>query len=339
MEREFRGSHKFNSPDEGSPLWDLNKRLLASFQARDFWEARRLLVESNRASMAADLVDVAPKLPINYTYLKPIAGALRVPAPSPHDPASLMRFLLAVPELGRFDMRFNAFLEGESLIDAIPAICIYEQLLAVLKGFIDLVVPAIMSRRTSSSVDPARELLAEARGNRWLFRRSCKGVLNSLFCESDHALTFAPWMLLSRQSHSRVLLHLATVSGAQDFVYYHELGHLLMGHLAKGPSQRVEFEADQFARLVVGNTHTANEGAYGWRVVGAVIPLVLLAVLDVKAGNFSGSSTHPPSRERVLAFARSFKEPNASLILAYARGIAAVCNPALERWWNCRVTL
>ncbi len=152
-------------------------------------------------------------------------------------------------------------------------------------------------------------------------------------------MTLAPWIFLSRQSSPKKLLHLATVSGAQDFVYYHELGHLLMGHLAIGQSQRVEFEADQFARLVVGNTHTDNEGAYGWRVVGAAIPLVLLAVLAAKAGNSSGSPTHPASRERVLAFARSFKEPNASLILAYARGIAAACNPALERWWNCRVTL
>ncbi len=170
MEKEFRSSENLAPPDQGSPLWELNRRLRASFQAGDFWEARRLLVESNRASMAVDLVSVAPKLPINYLYLKTVAGALRVPPPSPRDPASLMRFLLAVPEVGRFDMRFSAFLEGESLIDTIPAICVYEQLLAVLKGFIDLAVPAIMNHCAPGSVDPASEALAAARGNRWLFK-------------------------------------------------------------------------------------------------------------------------------------------------------------------------
>jgi hypothetical protein len=310
--------------------------LREAISQRNVWKALQLVNHASGEFRIRDLVNSAAYLPINYSYLARLSKILGVTLPK-EEPASALRSLLeAVPYMTIFTMRFNAFLEGESQIDALPAICMFEQLNAATKAFGSVLPMAILKLGDAGGVDVRGSGEIESTANDPGFVETCQSCLELLFCSSADAFASSEKFLFHKSSFPSAVLHYhLMVSGALDFVDFHEIGHLLMGHLEIGPCHRVEFEADRFAAIVVAQSFSEIGGTFGWRLTGVALLFALLRVLEVTNGD-QPSETHPSALARLNSLRYTLGEDTVSVMTLYYQAFLKACKPALiQNWgWN-----
>ena len=296
----------------------------------NYWDVLHLATESDKNQIALEITSVADELPINYPYLEILAKSLGLVPPKPDSKQLLQEFLLAIPQVNLFDLEFNAFVTRDSSIEGVPFICVYEQLLSTAPGLADVVLPALVSFRQDGSADPAPSSTIAHHAHNPDFMEACKSCFQMLFCQSDQAFVSAQVQSWSKSSREDAARHGFVTLGAADIVWYHEYAHLLLGHLELPPAPRLEFEADNFAFLVLllqQDRGTAQQ----WMCLGVVLLFFMLVVLDCWRGN-APSTSHPPAIDRLRKFLRI-----SDVYSSFAARLAALCNPTLEQSWGFRV--
>lgn len=315
---------------------EFEESMRSIFEADDYFTASELLFEDQRKALIEDLVITAPRLPINFAYLKELARQIGLREPTPEDPSSLEQFLLSIPTIILFDLEFNAFVNRDTLIDSIPCVSIYDPLLITLDAFSDLILPAIISFHPDGTVDPATPEQVTAYASNPDFQDACSSCLEVIFGQTDRPLTPTYDLLMSHKSTQWHRHQALVLTGAHYFVNYHEYGHLLMGHLAIPPSWRVEYEADYFANTMIARGPQTKPGQE-WKAIGAILTIVLLAIIEAKYP--VTSNTQPPASLRLKMFIDCWGEPLRTVYRDYARAIALACNETLMTRWGVAVYL
>jgi len=233
-----------------------------------------------------------------------------------------------------FDLEFNSFIEERTLVDGvIPCISIYDQLTVASDVFIDLVFAAAMSIRSGRVVPTELERCREI-GSRPSFQEEFRQCMHMVLGKCDRANLRYDNLL--RSSPDTSFLFMVMSAGASRFAWYHEYGHLLMGHLAVGACPEVEFEADHFAWLLVNHQFGKTSSVAAWSCLGA-LALILVAGFLESASGVSQTRTHPPATSRIEALLATLNERDRNGLQEYLNAAVAICSPALSRFWSARI--
>lgn len=314
-----------------------------AIQESNMFEKIRIIEDHANATRLSHIIRGAPRQMINYSYLSTLAEALGLPIPSPADDTPLRVLLDALPLRLMWDNNFNAFVKRETLLANIPCICVFHTITSGLKALADLVATAIVEigdplpiviRCSDIRKEPS-------------FKTDCRNVLQAIFGEGNLLIPLHEKHAYGRRDSMHLYLHTYFVSGAFDFVWLHEYGHLLLGHLLKGPSHRVEFEADEFAAAtmfravetfpkyemaraeepeVVQDLVEFDRTLY---IFGAALALSVLCLFDLF--RMGDSPTHPPGKARVHNIAKRYPAID---ILSFVRNVHQALNPTLEDYWS-----
>ena len=302
--------------------------------ADDYWLFKRLQNERTKEGIVRHIGDNAALVPIDYEYLSRICEQLHVLAPGPGEPGSLKLFLETIPSLTLSELEFNAFVERRTLVgNAIPCVGVSEQLVTATDVFFDVVFRASTSR-PSGAIDAAGESQCTARGSDPGFQEACKSSIDLVLGRTDNVdldyerlLRSDPVMSLPFQLMS---------SGAHNFVWYHEYGHLLMGHLPIGPCPEVEFEADVFAWQLVNKHVDQGTMPAFWNALGAMALISLFEIIEAIAGR-PQAATHPEARLRLKRLMRTLNENDRSTMYRFIQSMIWTCNPTLLRSWGVSI--
>lgn len=293
----------------------------------DWWSFKRLQRKAELEALAGHIAGLESTLPINWDYLGGIAREFNLDPPQASSPRSLCSFLSAIPHVCRYGTRFNAFVGRETLIDGLPCICVYEQLIAAAEAFLDVVMRQVLRPSGAGRVSVVDENQWERIGSQPAFRAACRSAIEMVLARTDVAVNEADHTLSGSWPEMQ-LQWLLMSSGAADFVRWHEYGHLLMGHLLSEPGHSLEFEADHFAYEVVANSYAKTAGASFWSKVGALGVLVMILLIELIEQR-PPSKTHPPAQKRIAALLRDGKDESINLFI-HLQAMLGVCRRTVE---------
>ena len=97
-----------------------------------------------------------------------------------------------------------------------------------------------------------------------------------------------------------------------------------MGHLVKGSSHQVEFEADAFAWKTQQSLYDHNPSISFWYQLGGLSLLTVLALIEIIL-NIGQSRTHPSAKSRIQAILNQLDDDLSLDFLLYLEGILTVC--------------
>jgi hypothetical protein len=242
-----------------------------------------------------------------------------------------------------WENNFNAFVTHETLLDDIPCVCVFHTITSGLKALAQLVATAAVE---IGNPLPIIIRCSDIR-NSVDFKTDCRKVLRTIFGEGDLLIPLHKQHAYSYRDGVHLSVYTSLVAGAFDFVWLHEYGHLLMGHLLTGPSHKVEFEADEFAVSTMFGAVEKFPKYEEFRVAqpelfvalvefertlyffGAALSLSVLCLFDLfRKGD---SPTHPPGEARVNNLAKRFPTID---IRSFVRNVHHALNPTLRDFWN-----
>jgi hypothetical protein len=291
--------------------------------ATDFWNATELLATSQRHRIIDEIVDNATHLPINQSYLTQLALDLRLIPPARERPETLRDFLLAIPVIEMWGYEFGAYLEGRSTIYGLPCICVFHHLGSVSNLFFNVVMPVLFQVEGETiylRAIPEISTLAAEPG----FTKALKGVLDMLYGVSYRVEIDGIHHFQCLYPHLDDQFFMLS-AGAQDFVWFHEYGHLLLGHLTVGACQQLEYEADRLASSICAEISKRN-GLYG---IGMIIIVMMLMIMETQEGT-EGTPSHPMAAMRLLNVLGTFEASERSALFAVVNAVQTALNPALR---------
>ena len=131
-------------------------------------------------------------------------------------------------------------------------------------------------------------------------------------------------------------MHLDLINGGGwDFVWLHEYGHLLLGHLDRPTGQNVEYEADSFAirALALNPLCQQRPEVFPLICMGVITLLLVIHILQVSQDH-AESETHPSTMSRLYRYLG-----DQELKWMMARRIVAALRPACRSRWDIQLTL
>jgi hypothetical protein len=298
---------------EPLPLQEAKRRkdLLALLASGDVFGLHQLQDQEIKEVVVGRIVTalLTGRLPLsNPENMVSLARAAGI---APFDPERLdnvVSLVQAIPLIGLYGTNFNAFVSGTPIIPDLPAVGYYRHLGTCIDYWNRLLVPAAIrafdeiiggKKYDFKAVDAA----AQTAGGDDDFVDACGAVLSLAFEET--AIVSIP---ASFAGEPRVEASIASFS-AEHFVFFHEYGHLLLGHLQLGPGVQREHEADIWASWVA-ELSASKQRTYVqslWQAFGIVSVLFLLMLIEGRKGNFA-SDTHPLSLRRFLRLAATLDE-------------------------------
>ena len=314
-----------------------------AIQQNDIFGQMKIVEVHANMTRLTHIIGGAPRQMLNYGYLQSIVENLHLPVLTPDDDNALRVLLDSLPLRLIWDNNFNAFVTGETLIDDIPCVCVYHAITSGLKSLAAVVSTAIIQLG-----DPFPVVIRckEIR-NENSFKTDCRKALQSIFGEGDLLIPISKQHAFGSQDQMQMYFYSMIVSGAFDFVWLHEYGHLLLGHLLEGPSYHVEFEADEFAAVTMFNAvekfpkfeilratqpeivEDMLQLERTFYLYGAALSLSVLCLFDLFQK--SESSTHPPGKARVQNIAKLYPEID---ILNFVRNVNQALDPTLQDYWD-----
>lgn len=329
--REFINGHEY--PEIASLHFSETQELL---NAPDFWTYKRLQKDRETRSIVRHICNNEHALPINYEYLSGLCNHLNISTIWSDDSGILCSFLDSIPVVILFDLSFNAFVEQRTLVDgAIPCVCMFDQLFVTSEVFIDFVLAAAIST-TSGMAVPTNHSRCFEIGTQPAFQEELKQCIELVLGMSDRVDLIYDALLRSRPN--MMLPFMIMTHGAQRFVWYHEYGHLLMGHLPVGPCHKVEFAADLFGWFLLNHHFDPADIAAFWNFLGALVVMLLIALLEAIL-HVSESKTHPSARVRIRELLATLTEHDRNTMLKFLDAVVSICNPTLARYWNVSLYL
>ncbi|WP_157088152.1 hypothetical protein [Bradyrhizobium jicamae] len=295
------------------------QRLEAILKADNFLDLRQAEMEDRRKGYAKTLAAAADRLPIAYEYTAGLCEKFGLAKPEAERPSSIRGWVEAVPLLMSWDWEFNAFMGKATLIDDLPCICIYESLLSACDAFLDCIAPVAINFGSKTRARPTSD--CEAMGSESEFMERLHSCLRLLLGESNYGL--ASKDEIERKSRNTIM---AMTEGSVQMVWFHEFGHLLLGHLEQPESHTIEFEADRFALSVIAND-TAGKPLAVWPGLGSMTIFILLDIIET-IEKHDETPSHPSAKRRIKA-ALDFWEKANPLVFTAARSflpsVTATC--------------
>ncbi len=314
-----------------------------AIQQTDIFGQLKIVEDHANGTRLTHIVGGAPRQMLNYRYLQSLAESMRLPVLSPGDDNALRALLDSVPLRLIWDNNFNAFVTGETLLDNIPCVCVYHTITSGLKSLAAVVATAIIELGDPFPIIiRCKEIRHENS-----FKADCRKALQSILGEGDLLVPLSEQHVFGSQDQMQMYIYTSIIAGAFDFVWLHEYGHLLLGHLLEEASHRVEFEADEFAAAtmfsavekfpkfetlratqpeVVEELVQLERKFYLW---GAALSLSVMCLFDLFQE--SESPTHPPGKARVKNIAKRYPEID---ILNFVRNVHHALNPTLQDYWG-----
>ncbi|HXU40299.1 MAG TPA: hypothetical protein VN937_28335 [Blastocatellia bacterium] len=302
--------------------------------APDYWTYKRLQNRDEVMDAATDIAAIAPSLPINWPYVHNVAREYGIALPVAQQPDSIVSFVTSIPHIVFFGNEFDAFVTRLKMLDDVPAVCMFEQLIASTTDFIDVVMMRVLVQKSESEVDIAEQERWDTIGKDAAFVENLGGAIDMILARRDwvsHPSNF----LLSRSGPQMPLSASLMFMGAADFVRRHEYGHLLRGHLNQPQHPRIEFEADNFAMTVMASKELY--GASFWYKAGAIAVIVMLMIGEAIDGP-SPAGTHPHARDRLAALLSRDSDENL-MLFGVAQAILGICRPTLASTYGIRQTV
>ena len=221
-----------NNPKEVSQIREGVKERLS---ATDWWTFKKLHIRSQAESVAEGIAKQVSSLPINWDYLRRVCNELGLPSPTSGDPHSIASFVLTIPHLQIYGSEFNAFVQQETLVDNIPCVSVYEQLIMATEGFLDVVMNAISYMKPDGTVSVLAPDMLRKRGRDSRFIDACTKCLNTVLCRQNVIIRDND-LLISRSVPEMHMPFQFMVFGATGFVWNHEYWPFAYG----APSERVQ---------------------------------------------------------------------------------------------------
>jgi|GEM_PF-5174788 len=294
--------------------------------AKDFFEFRNVEHEERRHDTCAAILRLASELPIEYEYVEGLSRDLGLASAPESD--SVARLIEAVPIVSSWDFEFNAFVEGASLVDAVPCICVYETLLSTCDSVLHRVVPLALD--FDGGVKPAEINICKERGENPEFVEELRGCISMAMGEAN----FVKCGAVETDKMTYATVHVMVAASVQ-FVWYHEFGHLLQGHLMQPESHQLEFDADAFAFQIMA-CEPRDQSVDIWSALGSLTPLLIIDILETISQS-PESQSHPKAKCRINRALKTLSTRNKRVIgpaIGYLRSLAAVCNPTLIKYWE-----
>lgn len=288
-----------------------------------YLELNRAVVEFEREYMIAEIQAALPLLPVNYDYLRTLTAGVGLDAPRPDSPLVITDFLSAVPTVNLYDHEFNAFVSGKTVDTCMPAVCVYPHLFGSLHILIDLVLPAVIEPSAEfRSIDASARIAASSE-----FLGPCCEAMEIICCERFQLSGHEVAQRLSYIDGGAIMLDITATAG-WSFVWHHEYGHLLMGHLQTGAHPDQEHEADAFARTVLVTLAEKTGNYASWMLTGAIFLMVALWIIEKRHG-LGSVTTHPPTMTRLdrLIAGNTWRAD-------IARRVSLVCGTATQELWG-----
>ena len=300
----------------------------------DFWEMNRFVVALRKNEIVQDILVAiestfdndeinVTKLPINWQYwmdlirnkVNPTFGRLG-------KSYSIEQTLNTIPHLCLFTNEYNAFLSGKYKLGPVPIICVPVLLEQINYQFLNILAPLIVSKDDSGVFGPTSKDEVQTKAKDQGFIRTCKGFFKVVFGNTlKYVVDPAVQTMAERGLEERIILDLM-VSSANKFVWLHEYGHLLQGHLERQPAPKLELEADRFALFMIALASKRITMVTGqisqFILIGVIYLLIIIWVIE-KKGKIVDSETHPPAVERLMYLL----EKSTQLEELYARNILA----------------
>jgi len=297
--------------------------------ANDWWTFKRFQVKTQAEALAADISRQWHSLPVNWNYLNQISDELKIRRPRPDSPESVISFVLSIPHVQIYGTEFNAFVGQETDLDDIPCVSVYEHLIIATERFLDVVLKGLIRQTSAGSVTVAEPEDLKSAGKDSKFMDACEESLSAVLCRTD-IIVHDPDMLLSRTWPEMQLPFRMIAAGATDFVWNHEYGHLLMGHLQRGSCHQVEYEADAFAWKVQLSKYDWHPDASFWYLLGGISILTLFIMIEAITKD-GPSESHPSGKNRLYAILGSLDQGTAMRLLTYSRGMLIVCEDTIAQ--------
>lgn len=303
-------------------------------QRNDLFEIKHVISALTRDRHIRRIMDILPELNINTSYINGLAVLFHI---SGNDTEvlfteSLKNLLYGIPLVHLFDLQFNAFVKGQSEIAGFPCICVYETLKTVTHSFSDLVLPIIIKDENGFELN-SREFAKWDYENP-IFKFGLGNCLGMLQGDEIFGIEMGP-NVTSHKMKFGYIYHDFITSGAQDTVWYHEFGHLLLGHLKVRECHEIEYGADAFAFHLIPkrNSNHPEENLCRW--IGAGLLFVLLAVQELLL-QLGYSKSHPPAISRLSKMLICAREnmPNSKYLILrdVLQWSVEICDPTLMEY-------
>jgi hypothetical protein len=266
-------------------------------RSKNYWQYIHVQTTLKRKHLANMICEAAPSLPINYAYASQIAKVMGLSEVSEKNPDSLKNFLLNAPLMNVFDLEFNAFVTGDSIIGDIPCVCFHTSLPELAEFFTNLFLSALIPENIEGRIRLPSDEILNNKANNSEFIASCVSGFRGLLGTSSEIL-IVPQCYFSKLHPQLTFDFLTALKGSSSFVGLHEFGHFLMGHLEKTYVPSLELEADAFAARILVKT-AKNWPELQWIALGLATIFSILEMIEVL--NPTALETHPKATDRLAA--------------------------------------
>lgn len=293
-------------------------------------DVNRVFTEEDKSYYIERVISSADRLPINFGYLASLADQLQVPEPKVDNSDSLRPVLQSILAFNLFEPEFNAFITGKSKFRNIPAVVVYPFLSGTLWEILNVVIPI-----TGLFGDPLSDAEVNELASRPRFMEVCLSCFDAILCGGFFAKSYNDIDRLSSMGDAEEM-HLDIINGgAWDFVWLHEYGHLLLGHLDRPAGHDVEHDADSFAirALALNPLYEKRPEVFPLVCVGVITLLLVVHILQVSQDK-AESETHPSTMSRLYNYLG-----DQELKWFIARRIVAGLRPTCQSRWGIQLTL
>ena len=303
------------------PDIDFRNKASRILETNDFFELRSIEFESRRDDYCQKLKQFVPELPIDYGYIKNLSNELGIIKTSRKEYDLVVNLVSAVPIVPVWEMKFKArmvlFKPKKQLLNPLY-IRIDELLLSACDSFLHTVVPLALFSSESNETESSEKFMSEL--------YNCFELIlgqSRMFKGSSPATSKIKYTILKM------------VEGALQAVWFHELGHLLQGHLIEPSSHKIEYDADSFAFKILSREEQ-NMTLDILSILGGLTPFIIMDIIQL-VNESVPSDTHPSAKERISHILKIIQVENPLAFkpsLKYLQSVAKVCNPTLSSRLN-----
>lgn len=264
----------------------------------NYWKLSRTLIWRGHIISMASFALTINKIEFDTSNLFHLASFYNIKINNLSDYENIYSLLLKIPIINIYENRFATYINKSSVLGELPSISIYQQLNEGLDAYVDIMLASIDKKNSRNGFDlyltrEINQLLAmkEFRYSLFMILHCLTGNLAVMKTNRAQKASFAYWY-----PEAEIELHLTKVA-SKDFVLYHELGHLVLGHLNKTYNRTFEFEADEFAFRTLENTFSTEPTLFLWNLKGIFITLSALEIIEGIKG--TNQNQFPSAMERM----------------------------------------
>lgn len=276
----------------------LNELFQPAIELQNYWDLLHWTTENKKKLLVAEIEKVSKNLPVNYAYLSKLYHLMNVSDPSENNSKYIASLLLNIPVMNVFELDFNAFVMGRSIVANIPCICYYTLLPGIMDFFVNLFLSALIPGKREPEKFAIPLLNDDALHKNATNQEFILACMSGIVALSGNS----PYGICSRSNHflgqhPMMVPELSeALVGSSFFVGWHEYSHLLLGHIEMAHTPKLEFEADLVALKILVES-AKNNKLLTWRLWGLAICLNIMEMLHTLEPAME--KTHPSPSERM----------------------------------------